>query len=374
MAQHDYDIANAAGAPFRADLNAALAAVVTANSGATAPATTFAFMYWADTTAGLLKQRNAANSAWIDVLTLATGLPVNVSPRATRIDVASVAGTVNMTTAAPDSDDIRITGALAITAFTVAVGRVLRVTAAAAFTLANNASIVTQTGALLTMAAGDTFMLRATAANVVEVLGLVRAAGAAAAGRLLRITRYTTAGSGTWNRPADTVSVLITTIAGGAGGQGGSVSANAISGGGGGAGGTAILFIASAAASYAYTVGAGGAGGATSNGAGGAGGATTIAGISGGNGSGVTGGTPTGGGVNIRGGNGSGGAYGDAVTTLMPGGTGGGSSLGGNGGGGGSDTSGSAGVVGGGGGGGGVRGNTVGGAGGAGYIEIKEYS
>lgn len=100
---------------------------------------------------------------------------LGVAPRASRIDVASVAGTVNLTTAAPDTDDIRMTGALAITAFTVTVGRVIRVTANAAFTLANNASIVTQTGALLTMAAGDSFMLRATAANVVEVLGLVRA-------------------------------------------------------------------------------------------------------------------------------------------------------------------------------------------------------
>ena len=174
MAQHDYDIANAAGAPFRADINAMLAAAVSNNSAATTPPTTFAFMWWADTTAGLLKQRNAANSAWISVLTLATGLPVNVSPRATRIDVASVAGTVDLTTAAPDTDDIRITGALAITVFTVAIGRVIRVVAGGAFSLANNASIVTQTGATLTMAAGDSFMLRATAANVVEVLGLVQ--------------------------------------------------------------------------------------------------------------------------------------------------------------------------------------------------------
>lgn len=180
MAQHDYDIANAAGAPFRADINAVLAAAVSNNSAATAPPTTFAYMWWADTTAGLLKQRNAANSGWISVLTLATGLPVNVSPRATRIDVASVAGTVDLTTSAPDTDDIRLTGALAIMGFTIAVGRVVRVVASAASSLANNASIVTQTGATLTLAAGNSFMLRATAANVVEVLGLTRAAASSA--------------------------------------------------------------------------------------------------------------------------------------------------------------------------------------------------
>lgn len=101
---------------------------------------------------------------------------LSVAPRATRIDVASVAGTVDLTTNAPDTDDIRITGALAITAFTVAIGRVLRVTASGAHTLTNNANIVTNTGANIVCAAGDSYMLRATAANTVEVIGFVAAA------------------------------------------------------------------------------------------------------------------------------------------------------------------------------------------------------
>ena len=65
MSQHDYDLANAGGATFRADANTALGAIVSQNSGASAPATTFAYMLWADTTNGVLKQRNAANSGWI---------------------------------------------------------------------------------------------------------------------------------------------------------------------------------------------------------------------------------------------------------------------------------------------------------------------
>lgn len=65
MAQHDYNIANQSGQAFRQDLNNALAAAVTNNSGASAPSTTYAYQYWADTGAGLLKIRNAANSAWI---------------------------------------------------------------------------------------------------------------------------------------------------------------------------------------------------------------------------------------------------------------------------------------------------------------------
>jgi len=65
MAQHDYNIANQTGSSFRADLNNALSAIVSNNSGASEPATTFAFQWWADTTASQLKLRNAANDAWI---------------------------------------------------------------------------------------------------------------------------------------------------------------------------------------------------------------------------------------------------------------------------------------------------------------------
>ncbi len=65
MAQHDYVIANGTGAAVRSDLNNALAAIVSNNSGATEPATMYAYQWWADTSTGLLKLRNAANNAWI---------------------------------------------------------------------------------------------------------------------------------------------------------------------------------------------------------------------------------------------------------------------------------------------------------------------
>ncbi len=65
MSQHDYIIDNQYGASFRADINAAMAATVTLNSGATEPSTPYAYMLWQDTTAGVLKQRNSGNSAWV---------------------------------------------------------------------------------------------------------------------------------------------------------------------------------------------------------------------------------------------------------------------------------------------------------------------
>lgn len=65
MSQHDYVIDNAAGATVRADLNNALAAQASRNSGTSAPSTTYANMVWVDTTNHLVKERNEANSAWI---------------------------------------------------------------------------------------------------------------------------------------------------------------------------------------------------------------------------------------------------------------------------------------------------------------------
>lgn len=70
MATHDYVLDNASGAAFRTDLNNALAAIVSNNSNSSSPSTTYAYQWWADTSAGILKIRNSANNAWIDMLNL----------------------------------------------------------------------------------------------------------------------------------------------------------------------------------------------------------------------------------------------------------------------------------------------------------------
>ena len=70
MATHDYVIANGTGAAVRSDINGALAAIVSNNSSATAPTTTYAYQWWADTTTGLLRIRNSANSGWVTLFEL----------------------------------------------------------------------------------------------------------------------------------------------------------------------------------------------------------------------------------------------------------------------------------------------------------------
>lgn len=77
FSQNDMSLANADGATFRADVNNALQALATNNSGATAPSTTYAHQTWYDTTANVRKRRNAANSAWIIEATLATTFVVD---------------------------------------------------------------------------------------------------------------------------------------------------------------------------------------------------------------------------------------------------------------------------------------------------------
>ena len=68
MATHDYNIANQTAPSFRTDLNNALLAIVSVNSGGSAPSTTFANQLWYDTSANQLKMRNEANSNWIILL------------------------------------------------------------------------------------------------------------------------------------------------------------------------------------------------------------------------------------------------------------------------------------------------------------------
>ena len=70
MSQSNLAIPNESGAAFRADVNAALQALVSQSAGANAPVTTYPLQLWADTTNALLKIRNAANSAWITLGTL----------------------------------------------------------------------------------------------------------------------------------------------------------------------------------------------------------------------------------------------------------------------------------------------------------------
>lgn len=66
MSQDSGVIPNETGAPVRAKINLAFAAVMSNNSGPTAPSPSYAYMWWPDTANDILKMRNAANTNWIN--------------------------------------------------------------------------------------------------------------------------------------------------------------------------------------------------------------------------------------------------------------------------------------------------------------------
>lgn len=89
MSQHDYILADASGSAFLADLNLAVKALAENNYGTTEPTVMYAHMWWADTTADILKKRNAANTGWISYLTLSTGALIGNAATSTLADNAT---------------------------------------------------------------------------------------------------------------------------------------------------------------------------------------------------------------------------------------------------------------------------------------------
>lgn len=163
MSTHDYNLVNQTRTSLRGDLNDALAAIVSNNSSATEPATMYAHQWWADTTAGILKQRNAANTAWIDLWTLANG-PADKATANTFLaaqnfakgaDVASAA-TTNIW--ATDGNLIHVTGTTGITSLGTAAqpGASRTVVFDGVVTLTHNAStLVLPGGSNHTTTAGE---------------------------------------------------------------------------------------------------------------------------------------------------------------------------------------------------------------------------
>lgn len=95
MAQSsDLVVPNSSGAGVRSAINSRLLALGTGQSGSTAPSTTYPYQFWNDTTAGLAKVRNGANTAWITIGPLDTagwGLAPTASPTFTGTPAAPTA-------------------------------------------------------------------------------------------------------------------------------------------------------------------------------------------------------------------------------------------------------------------------------------------
>lgn len=186
MAQHDGVIDNGSGAVVRADINGALAALMTNNSGSSAPTTTYPYMWWPDVTNGLLKQRNGANTAWVTIGPLDTTawglLPLSGGSLAGAINHAkgaSVASAATTNIWATDGNTIHITGTTTITSFGTApqAGATRRLVFDGVLTLTNGANLILPGGANITTAAGDACEVFADSTTQHRVISYTKADG-----------------------------------------------------------------------------------------------------------------------------------------------------------------------------------------------------
>ena len=89
MSQNDMVIANQTAASARTDINGALQALASNSLGASAPSTTYAGQFWFDSTNDILKIRNEADSAWLNVGLFSSGAFVPAPGMASQAEAAA---------------------------------------------------------------------------------------------------------------------------------------------------------------------------------------------------------------------------------------------------------------------------------------------
>jgi hypothetical protein len=107
MAQHDYNFANQALNLARADVNNAMSAIHSNNSGSTAPSTTTAFSFWADDSNNVMNIRNDSNNGWISMFKT-DGVQQYASGNTSSLPAFSKADDVNTGLYFPAADTVAI--------------------------------------------------------------------------------------------------------------------------------------------------------------------------------------------------------------------------------------------------------------------------
>ncbi len=179
-------VENGSGLEVRTNFNKAILAVAQFCAGAAEPSPTYAYQWWADTGNNLMKQRNAANDAWVGKGKLLTDGTVEFYADAIdwsrQLDGAirykkgtAIASASSLDLTGATGNIVHVTGSTQINSIVISEGQVLIVIFDAAPLIKNGSSIVTHTGADVQAAAGDTCVIVGDAANVAKITAYTKA-------------------------------------------------------------------------------------------------------------------------------------------------------------------------------------------------------
>jgi len=164
MATHDYFIDNSTGANVRADINSVLKAILTNNSGTTDPATVIstdagskAFSFWADTNSSpaVLKIRNAADNAWIELFQLDGTLTLEDGSASTPALAFRDDLNTGIFSSAADTFDIATAGSKRLIVDSVGRVGIGNITPVSYNSFANTLVVATSTNTGLTLSGND---------------------------------------------------------------------------------------------------------------------------------------------------------------------------------------------------------------------------
>lgn len=306
MAQHDFNIINATFPSVRSDINSALTAINTTQSGTSTPTSASIGTIWLDTTnigsgtttlkyydgadnISLATLDHSANTVnWLDSTVSITGLSTTATATVLTLSDSANTSTVNLII---DNDkEVRFREATANGTNYIGLSAPASVTADLTFTLpvaptVNNQALVATTAGVMSFTPYAFPSADGTANQVIQTNGTGTLSFATANAGTPTVDNYDTGTAATWTKPtANWVQINIW----GGGGSGGKGTGSApAGGGGGGAYNTLIVPFSYLVGAVTYTVGAGGASQTTASTVGNAGGTTSVS-IANYNGTGLT--------------------------------------------------------------------------------------
>lgn len=211
MSQNTLTVADGTGLEVLGYINNAINTLVTINSGSTAPTTTYAFMFWADTTTGLLKIRNAANTAWVTIGTLAsTNLGLVDPTTATTFSAATTfnSGTLKLAGSTSGSATLNPPAAASTYVYTLpaATGTLASLALAQTFTTPQRGTVTTDNDGSFAMTATNNFKCTPTANFALTFTSIT--AGQSGFILLVNTGGYTVTAAATTKVSANTLSTI----------------------------------------------------------------------------------------------------------------------------------------------------------------------